>query len=115
MDRKLQGESLIMARKTIRTIPQQRTPIPTQEPEARVTNFEEVAIGYTEEHALLESERCLMCPQPACIPACPVNINIPGFIQKIIEKDFTILIFIKRNFFINFYSIITKFFTNYIS
>jgi glutamate synthase (NADPH/NADH) small chain len=76
-----------MARKTIRTIPQARTPIPTQEPEVRVTNFEEVAIGYGLEHALVESERCLMCPQPLCIPACPVNIDIPGFIQKIIDKD----------------------------
>jgi glutamate synthase (NADPH/NADH) small chain len=77
-----------MAKKTIRTIPQERTPIPVQEPAARVKNFEEVAIGYGKEHALLESERCLMCPQPACVPACPVNINIPGFIQKIIDKDF---------------------------
>lgn len=76
-----------MARKTIRTIPQKRTPIPVQEPTERVQNFEEVAIGYGEEHALLESERCLMCPQPVCVPACPVNIDIPGFIQKIIEKD----------------------------
>lgn len=77
-----------MARKTIRTIPQERTPIPVQEPAVRVKNFEEVAIGYGLDHALLESERCLMCPQPACVPACPVNINIPGFIQKIIDKDF---------------------------
>lgn len=77
-----------MARKTIRTIPQERTPIPTQQPSDRVQNFDEVAIGYGLEHALVESERCLMCPQPACVPACPVNINIPGFIQKIIDKDF---------------------------
>jgi len=77
-----------MARKTIRNIPQARTPIPTQTPEDRVTNFEEVAIGYGQEHALVESERCLMCPAPACVPACPVNIDIPGFIQKIIDKDF---------------------------
>ncbi|MGD2128413.1 MAG: NADPH-dependent glutamate synthase [Lysobacterales bacterium] len=75
-------------RKTIRTIPQERTPIPVQEPEARVKNFEEVAIGYSEENALLESERCLMCPEPACVPGCPVNINIPGFIQKILDKDY---------------------------
>jgi len=88
VDGKLQGEALIMARKTIRTIPQERTPIPTQEPAVRVQNFEEVAIGYGLEHALIESERCLMCPEPACIPACPVNIDIPGFIQKVIDKDY---------------------------
>ena len=77
-----------MAKKTIRNIPQDRTPIPVQEPADRVQNFDEVAIGYGQEHALIESERCLMCPEPACVPACPVNINIPGFIQKIIDKDF---------------------------
>lgn len=78
----------MMARKTIRTIPQERTPIPVQEPADRVQNFEEVALGYRLDNALVESERCLMCPQPACVPACPVNIDIPGFIQKIIDKDY---------------------------
>jgi glutamate synthase (NADPH/NADH) small chain len=77
-----------MARKTIRTIPQERTPIEVQEPLARIENFEEVALGYQLEDALLESERCLMCPQPACVPACPVNIDMPGFIQKLIDKDY---------------------------
>ncbi|MFV1998654.1 MAG: NADPH-dependent glutamate synthase, partial [Acidiferrobacterales bacterium] len=38
--------------------------------------------------ALLESERCLMCPKPACVPACPVHIDIPGFIQKIVDKNY---------------------------
>jgi glutamate synthase (NADPH/NADH) small chain len=77
-----------MARKTIRTIPQERTSIPVQDPERRIENFDEVALGYGLENALLESERCLMCPQPACVPGCPVNIDIPGFIQKIIDKDY---------------------------
>ena len=75
-------------RKTIRTIPQDRTPIPVQEPQERIRNFDEVAIGYSEADALLESERCLMCPQPACIDGCPVHIDIPGFIQKILDKDY---------------------------
>ena len=66
-------------KKTIRTIPQARTPIPVQEPAARVRNFEEVALGYGEDQALLESERCLMCPQPACVEGCPVHIDIPGW------------------------------------
>ncbi len=74
--------------KTIRTIPQERTPIPEQAPMERVTNFSEVALGYTLENALNESERCLMCPEPACIPGCPVEIDIPGFVQKITQRDF---------------------------
>jgi glutamate synthase (NADPH/NADH) small chain len=77
-----------VAKKTIRTIPQARTPIPVQEPAERVRNFEEVALGYGEDQALLESERCLMCPQPACVAGCPVHIDIPGFIAKIIEQDY---------------------------
>ena len=74
--------------KTIRTIPQERTPIPEQKPEERIKNFSEVALGYTMENALREAERCLMCPDPTCIAGCPVEIDIPGFIKKITEKDF---------------------------
>ena len=77
-----------MAKKTIRNIPQERTPIAVQDPQERAGNFDEVALGYELEDALLESERCLMCPTPLCVPACPVNIDIPGFIQKIIDKDY---------------------------
>lgn len=78
-----------MARKkTIRTIPQQRTPMPVQEPLQRVKNFAEVAVGYQLDDVLLESERCLMCPDPACVAGCPVTIAIPDFIQKIIERDY---------------------------
>ena len=78
----------LMARKTIRTIPQQRSPIAVQAPAARVANFEEVVLGFRPEDALNESERCLMCPDAACVRGCPVEIDIPGFIQKIIDKDF---------------------------
>ena len=74
--------------KTIRTIPQERTMIPEQDPEVRVKNFSEVALGYTEEMALLESERCLLCPEKPCMPGCPVEIDIPGFIEKINQKDY---------------------------
>ncbi|MHA1565920.1 MAG: dihydropyrimidine dehydrogenase, partial [Alphaproteobacteria bacterium] len=73
-------------KKTIRTIPQDRTPIPHQRPDARVKNFDEVALGYSLKDALNESERCLMCPEAACVPGCPVGIDIPGFIAKVIEK-----------------------------
>ena len=75
-------------KKTIRTIPQERTPIPVQGPGERVKNFSEVALGYGLEDALNECERCLMCPEAACVPGCPVGIDIPGFIAKIIAKDY---------------------------
>ncbi len=77
-----------MAKKTIRTIPQDRTPMPVQDPEARAKNFAEVALGYSAEAALNECERCLLCPDPACVPGCPVQIDIPGFIKKISERDY---------------------------
>ncbi|MBT4934336.1 MAG: NADPH-dependent glutamate synthase [Rhodospirillaceae bacterium] len=75
-------------KKTIRTIPQERTPIPHQDPKKRVKNFDEVALGYGLEDALNESERCLMCPEKQCVPGCPVSIDIPGFIAKISAKDY---------------------------
>jgi glutamate synthase (NADPH/NADH) small chain len=75
-------------KKTIRTIPQERTPIPIQDPKERAGNFAEVTLGYRLEDALNESERCLMCPEAACVPGCPVAIDIPGFIAKIIEKNY---------------------------
>src|ERR1035437_2428595 len=75
-------------KKTIRTIPQERTPMREQDPQVRAKNFEEVACGYNLEDALRESERCLLCPDEPCIAGCPVGINIPGFIQKIGEKNF---------------------------
>jgi len=74
-------------KKTIRTIPQVRTPMPMQAPDARVRNFDEVALGFSQESALNECERCLMCPEPACVVGCPVGIDIPGFIARMIEKD----------------------------
>ena len=74
-------------KKTIRTIPQERTPMPEQDPETRSHNFEEVACGYHPDDAMRESERCLLCPDQPCIAGCPVGINIPGFIKKINEKD----------------------------
>ncbi|HEY6823425.1 MAG TPA: dihydropyrimidine dehydrogenase, partial [Steroidobacteraceae bacterium] len=75
-------------KKTIRTIPQERTPMREQAPAARVKNFTEVALGYSLEEALRESERCLLCPEQPCVDGCPVGIDIPGFIQRIGQKDF---------------------------
>lgn len=78
-----------MAKKrTIRSIPQTRTPMPEQTAEVRARNFEEVACGYRLEDALREADRCLMCPDPGCVGGCPVNIDIPAFIQKICDRDF---------------------------
>jgi glutamate synthase (NADPH/NADH) small chain len=78
-----------MAKKrTIRTIPQERTPMREQDPQARAKNFEEVACGYDLKDALRESDRCMLCPDEPCIAGCPVGINIPGFIEKIGEKNF---------------------------
>jgi len=78
----------VAKKKTVRTIPQERTPMREQDAQVRAKNFSEVACGYSLEDARRESERCLMCPNPTCIAGCPVNINIPGFIQKIVDKDY---------------------------
>jgi len=75
-------------KKTIRTIPQQRTPMREQAPGERVNNFAEVACGFRVEDALNEAERCLLCPEQPCVAGCPVGIDIPGFIQKLTEKDY---------------------------
>jgi glutamate synthase (NADPH) small chain len=75
-------------RKTIRTIPQERTPIDHQPPKKRIKNFAEVALGYGLKNALNESERCLMCADMPCVAGCPVSIDIPGFIGKITENDY---------------------------
>src|SRR5512143_844919 len=75
-------------KKTIRTIPQQRAPMREQDARERARNFAEVACGFRVEDALHEAERCLLCPDPACIEGCPVSIDIPGFIQKISAEDF---------------------------
>jgi glutamate synthase (NADPH/NADH) small chain len=75
-------------KKTIRMIPQARTPAHEQEPKERARNFKEVNCGYLVEDAQLEAERCLMCPEQPCVGGCPVNIAIPDFIQKITERDY---------------------------
>ncbi len=65
-----------------------RNEMPTQEPKIRAKNFSEVSLGYTEELAVLEANRCLNCKNAPCITGCPVNINIPQFISHIKEKQF---------------------------
>jgi len=75
-------------KRTIRSIPQQRAPMPVQAPQERVRNFDEVALGFTLDDALVECARCLDCPEPACVAGCPVSIDIPGFIMKVADKDY---------------------------
>ncbi len=64
------------------------TPMAKQDVLDRIHNFYEVALGYTEEQAIAEAERCLQCPNPRCITGCPVDIDIPAFIKEIKEKNF---------------------------
>jgi glutamate synthase (NADPH/NADH) small chain len=65
-----------------------RQEMPKQDPGVRAKNFNEVALGYTEEMAVAEASRCLQCKTMPCVSGCPVEIDIPGFIQKIRERDF---------------------------
>lgn len=64
-----------------------RTPVREQDPARRATNFEEVCYGYDAQEAALEASRCLNCPRPRCVQACPVGLNIPGFIKALHEGD----------------------------
>ena len=65
-----------------------RVSVREQDPAVRATNFEEVCYGYNAEEAQLEASRCLNCKNPRCVSACPVNINIPAFIQQVAEGDY---------------------------
>ena len=67
---------------------QKKHEMPTQAPEVRAHNFNEVALGYTEEIAVQEAGRCLNCKNRPCVSGCPVNINIPEFIAHIKERDY---------------------------
>ena len=62
--------------------------MPTQAPEVRAHNFDEVALGYTKDIAIEEANRCLNCKNQPCVSGCPVNIHIPEFIAKIKEGQF---------------------------
>jgi glutamate synthase (NADPH/NADH) small chain len=73
--------------------PADRLKVPRQQaseqtPEARNRNFLEVSFGFDEERALVEATRCLECKDPSCIKGCPVNIDIRGFIELMLEHDY---------------------------
>ena len=65
-----------------------KNPMPAQDPNVRNKNFDEVALGYTEEMAIDEAKRCLNCKNPKCVSGCPVNVRIPEFITRVAEGDF---------------------------
>ena len=65
-----------------------KCPMPSQEPQVRNHNFDEVALGYTAEMAVNEARRCLNCKNKPCQTGCPVGIDIPAFIGKVAEEDF---------------------------
>ncbi len=65
-----------------------KNPMPSQEPNVRNKNFLEVALGYTEEMALDEAQRCLHCKNSPCVKGCPVSIHIPDFIAQVAKGDF---------------------------
>lgn len=65
-----------------------KTPMPSQDAKLRSKNFNEVALGYTEEDAINEAQRCLNCKKPSCMEGCPVQVQIPRFIKHIAEKNF---------------------------
>ncbi len=65
-----------------------RIGMPEQEPDKRRENFEEVPLGYTPEMAVKEASRCLQCKSPSCVEGCPVEIDIPAFVQLIKEEKF---------------------------
>lgn len=66
----------------------EREPMPRQDPKIRRHNFEEVALGYTEEQAVREAQRCLGCKKKPCVDGCPVEIDIPAFVSLVSEHKF---------------------------
>lgn len=70
-----------------RNMDPKKCPMPSQEPNIRNKNFKEVALGYTYEMAVNEAKRCLNCPKKPCRSACPVQIDIPAFIERVANED----------------------------
>ncbi len=70
-----------------RNMDPKKCPMPSQDPNVRNKNFEEVALGYTYEMAVNEARRCLNCKNKPCVSACPVAIDIPAFIERVANED----------------------------
>ena len=70
-----------------RNMDPKKCPMPSQDPNVRNKNFDEVALGYTYDMAISEAKRCLNCPKKPCQSACPVAIDIPAFIERVAQED----------------------------
>ncbi len=70
-----------------RNMDMKKCPMPVQDPDVRNKNFDEVALGYTYDMAVNEARRCLNCPKKPCQSACPVQIDIPAFIERVSNED----------------------------
>ena len=70
-----------------RNMDMNKCPMPVQDSDVRNKNFDEVALGYTYEMAVNEARRCLNCPKKPCVSACPVQIDIPAFIERVANED----------------------------
>jgi glutamate synthase (NADPH/NADH) small chain len=64
-----------------------RVEMPRQNPKMRAHNYNEVALGYTDEMVKEEASRCIQCPKRMCVSGCPVNVDIPEFIKAVREGD----------------------------
>jgi len=67
----------------------QSVPMRKRDPNARSQDCNEVTIGYTEEEAVKEASRCLLCSAPQCVKGCPVKVDIPEFIRLIRKKQYS--------------------------
>jgi glutamate synthase (NADPH/NADH) small chain len=75
-----------LIRKAVPPLKPHAVPMCKRSPKDRTESFGEVALGYTEQEALLEAQRCLSCPNPQCVKGCPVGVEIPAFIKLVKEK-----------------------------
>jgi glutamate synthase (NADPH/NADH) small chain len=66
----------------------ERQKMPERDPKVRASNFNEVAMGFTEKQAIEEAKRCIQCKKPACMKGCPVEVKIPEFLKYVSEGDF---------------------------
>jgi len=73
--------------KKLAALEKHQVKMPERDPHERAANFEEVNLGYSIEDALREAERCIQCAKPTCIAGCPVSIDIPTFIRKLLLRD----------------------------
>jgi len=64
-----------------------RIDMPRQDPKVRAHNYNEVALGYTDEMAIQEATRCIQCPKRPCVAGCPVNVDIPEFIKAVRDNQ----------------------------